>query len=604
MTAPANKDAGLERAALEYAKRGWAVFPCQPGEKRPLGGHGFRDATTDPDTIRFWWARTPNANIGLALAASGLVAIDVDDHKPDCEWSAFSKGRDIPATLTQRSARGGTHYVFTAGEHDEFPGQLCKGVDIKHHGYILVEPSVFDGNGYAWETHDDPAPVPDWVPRKAVSPPKVSASILPFRQIDTTGGRALDDLQIAKHMLAEAHNDLGRDEWVRLGLALKAVFGDLIRDDFLAFSARWSGGKVRPAEDEDFWSSAQPTGAASFGTVQHILRSRMPLQEAAAPVAPNVITPGAPQRESAFFSAADLKGKPVPPREWLVHDLVPSKTVTLFSGDGGTGKSLLALQLAIAVVAGTGWIGKAVARGRAIYLSAEDDADELHRRIADILRATGRDYDDLAGLTLRSLAGEDALLAVENQLALMQSELFEELDARAADEMPAVVVLDTLADVYPANENDRAKVRQFVGILRGLALRRQCAVVLLGHPSLTGLNSGTGTSGSTAWNNSVRSRLYLSRIADDGFEPDPDARVLSTKKANYGRVGAEIKLKWAAGAFVAEAQPEGLDKIAASAKAERVFLKLLDAFTEQGRYVSASPSSTYAPTHFSKQPGA
>ena len=230
----------------------------------------------------------------------------------------------------------------------------------------------------------------------------------------------------------------------------------------------------------------------------------------------------APDRASRFYSAASLKGKPVKPREWLVQGLVPKKTVPLFSGDGGAGKSLLALQLAIAVTAQTAWIGKTVNTGGVIYLSAEDDNDELHRRVDDILRAEGRDYDDLSGLTLRSLAGEDALLAIESGVALMQTELFKELDARAVDEAPALIVVDTLADVYPANENDRAKVRQFVGILRGLALKRNCAVLMLAHPSLTGLNSGTGTSGSTAWNNSVRSRLYLSRITDNGFEADPE----------------------------------------------------------------------------------
>lgn len=309
-------------------------------------------------------------------------------------------------------------------------------------------------------------------------------------------------------------------------------------------------------------------------------------------------------RESQFYSAASLKGKPVPPRQWLVHGLVPQKTVSLFSGDGGTGKSLLALQLAVAVAAQTAWIGKTANIGRVIFLSAEDDDDELHRRLHDILTAEGRDYDDLSGLTLRSLAGEDALLAVETQIALMQSALFKELDKRAVEEAPALIVIDTLADVYPANENDRAKVRQFVGILRGLAIKRKCAVLLLAHPSLTGLNSGTGTSGSTAWNNSVRSRLYLSRITDNGFEPDPDARVLSTKKANYGRTGGEINLKWEAGVFVAEAQPTGLDALAAGAKGERAFLKLLDTLTAQGRYVSANPGPTYAPTQFASHPEA
>lgn len=267
---------------------------------------------------------------------------------------------------------------------------------------------------------------------------------------------------------------------------------------------------------------------------------------------------------------------------------MPQRTVTLFSGDGGTGKSLLALQLSVAVATGCGWIGKGVSAGRVIYMSAEDDDDELHRRVDDILRAEGRSYDDIRGLTLRSLAGEDALLAVESQVALMATELFKELDGRAAADVPALIVIDTLADVYPANENDRAKVRQFIGILRGLALKRDCAVLLLGHPSLTGLASGTGSSGSTAWNNSVRSRLYLSRITDNGYEMDPDRRVMTTMKANYGRIGDETHMKWSRGVFVAEQAAQGLDAMAAGAKAQRVFMKLLRLFASQGRQVKGA----------------
>lgn len=293
-----------------------------------------------------------------------------------------------------------------------------------------------------------------------------------------------------------------------------------------------------------------------------------------------------PVRTSTFYTAAAFAGRAVPPRQWLVPDIVPMNTVTLFGGDGGTGKSLLALQMAVAAASGCGWLGRPVTRGTAIYLTAEDDDDELHRRLDDITRAGGLTFEDLDGLTLRSLAGEDALLAVESQLSLIETALFNELDQRAAEDNPVLIVIDTLADVYPANENDRAKVRQFVGILRGLSLKRRCAVVLLGHPSLTGMSSGTGASGSTAWNNSVRSRLYLSRIAQDGYEPDPDARILETKKANYGRVGGQIAMRWRDGVFHPEAEPEGLDKMAAGAKAERVFLKLLRKFTEEGRRVS------------------
>jgi RecA-family ATPase len=320
-----------------------------------------------------------------------------------------------------------------------------------------------------------------------------------------------------------------------------------------------------------------------------------------------VATESVGDRRSKFFPASDLAGRPVPSREWLVVDLVPQSTVTLFGGDGGTGKSLLALQLATAVAATTDWIAKPVAAGRSIFISAEDDEAELHRRLADILRATGRAFEDVKNLTLRSLADEDALLAVESNLRLVETTLYKELDARAEVDRPSLIVIDTLADVYPANENDRTKVRQFVGMLRRLAIKHRCAVILLAHPSLSGLSSGSGMSGSTAWNNSVRSRLYLSRVTINDHEPDPDKRILSTKKANYGRIGDEVSLRWQRGVFepvhqvvVTEGEPAA-DNLT---KPERVFLKLLARRNEEGRWVSHNPGTTYAPSQFERDPEA
>ena len=306
-----------------------------------------------------------------------------------------------------------------------------------------------------------------------------------------------------------------------------------------------------------------------------------------------------------IFTASDLEGLHIPPRLWHVQDLIPSGTVTLFSGDGGTGKSLVALQLAASTAIARPWLGMPTRDGKAVYLSAEDDRAELHRRLADIAQAEGVRLADLDNLTLRSLAGEGALLALLGKGgALEPTPLLGAIDGLLDRDQPDLLVLDTLADYFPGNENDRAQARQFIGMLRGLAIRHNCAVFMLAHPSLTGLNSGTGTSGSTGWNNSVRSRLYLSRVVQDGYEPNPDARTLRNMKANYARTGAEIALTWQNGVFVADAPVTGLDRVAASAKAERVFLKLLDQFTDEGRKVNHAGGISYAPKVFSEHPAA
>ena len=160
-------------------------------------------------------------------------------------------------------------------------------------------------------------------------------------------------------------------------------------------------------------------------------------------------------RESEFFPASVLDTRPVPPRHWLIPDLIPGGTVTMLGGDGGTGKSLIALQLAVAVASGRQWLRREVATGRAMFISAEDDEPELHRRLAGIVAAEGMEFADLYDLTMRSLAGEDALLATVDPKtkALAPTNLWLELEAQVAEERPALVVLDTLADLHSGEEN-------------------------------------------------------------------------------------------------------------------------------------------------------
>ena len=185
-----------------------------------------------------------------------------------------------------------------------------------------------------------------------------------------------------------------------------------------------------------------------------------------------------------------------------------------------------------------------------------------------------------------------------------ETPIWRELVAIVEKDRPRLVILDTLADVFAGNEIARQEARQFVGLLRGLAIAEETAVVLLAHPSLAGMANGSGTSGSTAWSNSVRSRLYLETIkGDDGREIDADLRVLRTKKSNYGpdRLGNPA----CDGRMDASSARRRQAASTSSRRPPRPtasFSRCSKTFNAQDRAVSASPSNTYAPTLFASHP--
>ena len=186
---------------------------------------------------------------------------------------------------------------------------------------------------------------------------------------------------------------------------------------------------------------------------------------------------------------------------------------------------------------------------------------------------------------------------------MARTPLFQGLEAKVAAIRPRLLILDNLADVFGGDEISRAHARAFVGMLRGLAVRYDLTVLIIAHPSLAGIASGNGISGSTAWHNSTRARLYLERPKSGGDDADPDARVLRNVKANYGAFGGETRLRWAKGVFRLDGPgASGIDRAAADAGAERAFLDLLGRLAGQGRDVSHKPSSSYAPAVFAKEP--
>jgi RecA-family ATPase len=296
-----------------------------------------------------------------------------------------------------------------------------------------------------------------------------------------------------------------------------------------------------------------------------------------------------------------------PPREWAVRDRFPLRNVSLLSGEGAIGKSILLMQLGVAHGLGKAWLNTLPEPGPFLYLNAEEEEDELWRRLDAIATFNETSLVELKDhLHLFSRAGQAAVLGYPNRNGLIKATpLFDKLKEAACDIKPKLIGLDTSADIFAGNENDRSQVRQFIGLLRSMAIAANAAIIACAHPSVTGIDRGTGLSGSTGWHNSARARAYMHAVkTEEGIEPDKDLRQIEFMKSNYGPIAETVTVRWKAGVFIIEPKAGSLETLASEAKANDVFLRLLERFTRQGRAVGEHRGVSYAPAVFAKEPEA
>jgi len=300
--------------------------------------------------------------------------------------------------------------------------------------------------------------------------------------------------------------------------------------------------------------------------------------------------------------AASLAGKPVPERQWLVPGWIPLREVTLLSGDGGVGKTLLAMQLQIAVSAGAAWLGLPVTPGPSLGFYCEDDEAELHRRLVDLADLMRVDIADLTGMAWRCAIDDSTeLVDVNDRGDILPTAYFHQVEQLALSRQDRLLVFDASTNFYGGDEIRRRQVNAFLRLLGQLARSTGAAVLLLAHPSLAGMSSGSGLSGSTHWNNGARSRMYFTHAG--GENPDPYERELARRKANYASTGDVLRVRWERGGFVGIDPPSSIDRAALGAKADRVFKSLLVASYGEGSWTSSNAAApNYAPRVFAKRP--
>jgi RecA-family ATPase len=279
-----------------------------------------------------------------------------------------------------------------------------------------------------------------------------------------------------------------------------------------------------------------------------------------------------------FLDMSRWDEEPVPSPKWAIPDRVPLNQAGLFSGEGGTGKSIIELMKNVAHVTGNEWLGSMPVQGPAIYVGAEDEEDELHIRLAAITRHYGVSFKEIATLHILCLLGQDATLCGVNGKTgeVTTTPLYARLYEVAGDVKPKNISIDPLSCAFAGNEIDRVQVYAFARHMQALAKVAGGSVTVLSHPSLAGINTRSGISGSTAWHGAFRFRQYLSTPkADEGEQPDHDLREFEFKKNQYGPLGATIRLRYRGGLFLPDAGTSRVEKAIREYEVDDIFLELL-----------------------------
>ena len=172
--------------ALRLAAAGWPVFPCVPGEKRPLTSHGLLDATTDAEQIRAWWRRAPTANLAVPTGTTSVDVLDVDVRADGTGFPAFNRlkrsGLLAGYSHVIATPSGGLHVYFrgTAQPSSRLPAHH---LDLKAAGgYVLVPPSVVAGRRYdliRGTSHQDRVGRLDWPAVRALLDPPAPTTPTP-----------------------------------------------------------------------------------------------------------------------------------------------------------------------------------------------------------------------------------------------------------------------------------------------------------------------------------------------------------------------------------------------------------------------------------------
>lgn len=357
--------------ALAYARLGWAVLPvwsvdehgrCRCGRpnsekghkpgKHPLSSlvpHGHHDATTDEQTIRDWWATDPDAGVGVHLAASGLLALDIDPRNGGRESLAALEAQHgvLHSDCSAATQGGGEHRLFRADPEMVYPASLGPGLDLKHHGYVCVAPTLGAEGEYRWtdgrsplsrNRPAQPSTLPHYIADQARSP--ASYSLTERGGVPVATAQTFDDLRSAlKHVDADDYS-----AWVNVGMALKPYGenGYRIWTEWSARSDKFDAAAQRRKWERDLEIPHSITYRSIF---RQAIDGGWPGNSPAPQPAGN--DPAQATHPLSLAGALPSGAGRVEPIEYI-YDEFMSTGVNVLAGAPGVGKTTLVVPMALA----------------------------------------------------------------------------------------------------------------------------------------------------------------------------------------------------------------------------------------------------------------
>jgi len=554
-TPPNNDKINIIDAALKYANRGWAVLPihtpgangscscgrsdCDSPGKHPRTMNGLRDATTDEATIKKWFNRWPTANIGIATGAeSGLVVIDVDGDEGSESWHELqSRHGTLPDTITAKTARGFHIYLKHPGGYVKpSASAVGKGIDVRGDGsYIVAPPSTHaSGKQYMWELSGNPdevelADMPEWLV-ESIRAPRNETSPIP--EVIKEGSR-----NETLTSLAGSLRHRGMPEGVILEVLLtvnKRHCAPPLPEQEIKSIAR-SVGRYHPLF----------TTSPSFNNMCDMMKLRV--------------------------SRLSDGSEPEPMR-FLLEDFIPEGYPTMLYGDGGQGKSLLALHLGCSVAAGVPFLGKTVVKGNVLYCDFELDEREQKRRAYKAARGLGLARPP-EGLLYFSPSMQEGSVTDLSAIIKKLAEVVKDNDI-------ALTIVDSFGAAVAGDPESARDVTAFFRKLRQLK-----TVLILDHQAKGGENyKGKTAFGSVYKGNLSRNVWQLQRMETSAVE-GPAKLALYHKKSNFGPLRETIYLKATFGSsFMLElTEPDDgfMEALTTKEKVLRGFIGLGEATAEE-----------------------